>query len=113
MVCPPFEGKPVSGNFNHVVQLYHKELGMPVKFAQKLVQKVLSARPIERSSVMLPERFFHESTIAALRYYSDGHPERAETADYMDIFHTWWSIVNVRTPSIGIKKRDENKKPRL
>jgi hypothetical protein len=106
--APSFKGNAITGNFNHVSQLYHKELGMSLKLAHKLTQKVILPRPIERSSVMLPERFFHESTVAALRFYSDAH---WNTADLLDIFHNWWNVVNVRSTTIGLKKRDELKKP--
>lgn len=108
---PNFEGKQISANFNHISQLYHHEQKMSVKAAHKLTLKVLSPRPIERCNVMLAERLFHESTIAALRFYGDKHPEWKTTADFLDIIHRWWSIVNVRTPSIGIRKRDDQKKP--
>jgi hypothetical protein len=111
LIGPSFEGKPRSANFNHISQLYHKELGLPVKAAHKLTQKVLSPRPIERANVMLPERLFHESTIAGLRFYSDSLPEWKDTADLLEVFHHWWSIVNVRSMNIGIRKRNDQKKP--
>jgi hypothetical protein len=109
--CPSFDGKLVSANFNHVSQLYHMELKKPLKVAHKIVLKVLAPRPIERCNVMLAVRMFHESTIAALRFYSDIHPEWAPTADFLDIINTWWNIVNVRTTSLGMKKRDDMRRP--
>ena len=113
MECPPFERdtKPISASFNHITQLYYAELGMPIKFAHRLNQKVINPRPIERSNVMLADRFFHESTIAALQHYGEEHPEWKSTALFLDIIQKWWSIVNVRTTSIGYKKRNEFKKP--
>jgi hypothetical protein len=107
--APPFKGTAISGNFNHVVQLYYKELGKPIKAAHKLIQKVLTPRPIERCNVMLAERLFHESTIAALMFYGD--PEWKNTAQFLELIHRWWNIVNVRSTSIGIRKRNEFQKP--
>jgi hypothetical protein len=110
--CPAFEDIEVSAKFDHIIQLYNHELGRPIKIAHKLTQKVLTPRPIERCNVMLAERCFHESTIAGLIYYGErGFPEWKKTAAFLDLIHKWWSIVNVRTMTIGLQKRDENKKP--
>ena len=62
--CPPFQGKECSPRFEHVKELYKKELGKPVKIAHKITERVLAPKPIEKSNVMLAERFYHESTIA-------------------------------------------------
>lgn len=110
---PDFKNKPVSANFNHVSQLYHHELRKPVKLAHKLTQKVLSPRPIERCNVMLADRLFHESTIAALRFYAKigENPDWGKTANFLEVIRTWWNIINVRTTSAGWRKRDEQRKP--
>ena len=107
---PTFEGKKIAATFKHISDLYVKEFGKPMKHAHKITQKVLTPRPIERSNVMLAERLFHESTIAALKHYSDENPEWENTAEFLDLIHTWWSIVNVRSTSVGFRKRDDNKK---
>jgi hypothetical protein len=108
---PIFGEREVLADFNHVKQLYHHELKQSLKVAYKITHKVLTPRLIERCNVMLAERLFHESTIAGLRFYSQGHPKWISTADFLEIIHTWWSIMNVRTPSIGHKRRDDWKKP--
>ena len=59
----------MAGKFDHVVALYHLELGKPLKIAHKLSERVLFPRPIERLNVKLTDFFFHESTIAGLRHY--------------------------------------------
>jgi hypothetical protein len=110
-VCPTFQDNACSPRFEHVKQLYQKELGKPVKIAHKLTEKVLAPKPIERCNVMLSERFFHESTINGLHHYSAEHPEWKETAEFLQIIRTWWNIVNVRSISIGYRKREPMKKP--
>jgi hypothetical protein len=110
--CPPFEGMDMAPKFEHLEQLYQHELGKPVKFAHKLTRKVLCPRPIERCNVMLAERTFHESTVAALDYYAaNGFPEWKGTAAFLQLIRKWWSIVNVRTYTIGRRKRDVDKEP--
>jgi hypothetical protein len=110
-ICPEFQEKACSATFEHVKQLYQKELGKPIKIAHKLSDKVLSPKPIERCNVMLAECFFHESTINGLSHYSPDHPEWAETAEFLRIIRTWWNIVNVRSLSIGARKREPMKMP--
>jgi hypothetical protein len=89
------------------------ELSRPLKVALKLVLKVLAPRPIERRNVMLAVGLFHKSTIAALCFDSETHSEWSVTADFLEIVRTCWSIVNVRTTSLGNKKRDDIKDPAL
>jgi hypothetical protein len=109
--CPDFDDQKVQPNFQHIKDLYEKELRKPVKIAHKLVQKVISPRPIERCNVMLAERLFHESTIAGLEFYvTRGHPEWEKTANFLRLIRNWWNIVSVRTLSIGPRKRDDSKR---
>lgn len=98
--APDFHDTAILANLNHISPLYHAELQEPVKFAYKLSKKILNPRPIERCNVMLAESVFHESIIAALRFYSSQHPEWNSTANYLEI-SKWWAIKNVRTTSIG------------
>ena len=92
-------------------ELYQLELGKPLKLAHKLTERVLAPKSIEKCNVMLAERFFHESTIAALEHYSSGHPGWNQTAQFLRIIRTWWNVVNVRRPSIGYRKRNPMKMP--
>lgn len=110
--CPPFEGQNVTPCFNHVKELYELELTKPVKISHKLIQKVLTPRPIERTNVMLADRFFHESTIAGLEFYSGrGHPEWQGTANFLKLVRKWWDIMIVKTTGLGKRKRKEDKDP--
>ena len=38
--CPPFQGKECSPKFDHVKELYKKELGKPAKIAHKITERV-------------------------------------------------------------------------
>jgi hypothetical protein len=110
--CPPFHGDTLAPKFRHIEELYHLELGHPVKYAHKLNDKVLKPMPIERTKVELADRLFHESTIAALDYYAaHGHPKWKETANFLRLIRTWWNTVNVRNPTMGKRMRDPVREP--
>lgn len=53
----------LSAKFEHVQDLYNRELGHAVKYGHKLMDKVLAPQPIERTKVDLADQFFHENTI--------------------------------------------------
>lgn len=83
--CPPFEGEALSACFEHVKDLFKKEMGQSVKYALKLTDKVLAPQPIERTKVLLADSFFHDSTINALEHFSGEHPSWKETARFMKL----------------------------
>ena len=83
---------------------------MPVKLAYKLSHRVLFPGPIERQSVQLTSAVFCESTLEALRYYSQrGHPEFSETAEFVSIILKWWKLVNSKSTFLSVKKRDSQR----
>ena len=41
---------------------------------------------------------FHESTVRGLQFYSDGHPEFADTARYLNFISNIWKILSVKAP---------------
>ena len=80
--------------------------------AFKLSEKVLHPTTMERMNASLSDSFFHESTINALKYYSDnGHPEFLATIPFMELVRKWWNIINVKTPFAGLRKRDYTRQP--
>ena len=104
------EGLWKTANFNHLIQLYEKELLMPVKLAYKLTHRVLFPGPIERQSVQLTSAVFTESTVEALKYYSRrGHPEFSETASFISLVLQWWKLVNSKSTFLSTKKRDSDR----
>ena len=110
--CPDFDGQKVEPDIGHIEELYNLELGQPIKYAHKLNHKVLHPQPIEKTKVDLANRMFHESTIAALDYYSEhGYPLFKGTSIFFKIIRTWWDIVNVKNPKMGKKTRNPIREP--
>ena len=44
---------------------------------------------------------FYESTVRGLQFYSDGHPEFADTARYLNFISNIWKILSVKAPYKG------------
>ena len=111
--CPEFKGEEIgSPSFQHLEELYNIESGNPVKMAHKLTEKVLHPSSIERVNVSLADSAFHESTIAGLEFYGkNGHPEFLNTVPFLKLIRRWWNVCNVKTPMLGIKKRDPSRQP--
>ena len=81
---------------------------MTVKMAHKLNNRVINPSNIERQSAMLTTAIFHESTINALKFYSQqGRPDFMETAEFLTIVLNWWKMVNVKSKFLAKQKRDE------
>ena len=98
----------MKAHFDHVVALYSLELGKPVKIAYKLTEKVLNPSCIEKTNVQLADSFFHETTIAGLKFYAAQDTQIDtrgwhETANFMELIGTQWNICNVKTPLLGQK----------
>ncbi len=98
-------------SFLHLEQLYNLELGKPIKMAYKLSDKVLHPTNIEKTNVLLADSLFHESTIAALRYYTEEFPDWRYTADFLQVVRNWWNILNVKSVFLGTRKRNKFMNP--
>ena len=98
--------------FSHINELYEMERNMPLKLAHRLNQNVIKPDNIQRVSVKLAEACFHESTINAMEFYikSQNKPW-LDTLKFLKMIRLFWNILNIRTPTIGIRKRDEALKP--
>ena len=99
--------------FKHIEELYKHEQGRPVKLAYKLNDKVINPSSIEKTNVQLAESVFHEKTIEALKYYAQelDKPEWRDTAFWLKLMRKWWNIVNCKNPFLGIRMRDDSRKP--
>ena len=85
-------------NLSLIRQLYDLEIGMPIKIAHKLNDKVLIPSILEKTNVKLGDSVYHESTINALIYYSNhGYPDFKEAADFLSILRNWFNTVNVKS----------------
>ncbi len=96
----------------HICDLFQRERDMPVKLAYKLSYKGLHPTSLQKTSVQWAISVFHESTCKALESYAlnDGLPWQ-ETAEFVTFIGQLWSIWNVRTPTIGWRKRDDWRNP--
>jgi len=110
---PSFPGilsQNISPDFSHCVKLYELEKGKPIKYAHKLRKNFLNPKSIEKVSVKPASAIFSESTSGALRIY--GKDERSQwndTAIFIEIITKLWNVLNVKTTSIGKRKRDPSK----
>ena len=92
IVCRKFIYPSISNNtqefqvasFQHIEEIFHMEATMTVKMAHKHNNRVINPSNIERQSAMLTTAIFHESTINALKFYSQqGRPDFMETAEFL------------------------------
>ena len=111
--CPSLvEGGNLHASFDHLNELYDIELGKSVRMAYKLSDKMLRPTSIEKTDVGLADSCFHESTINALRYYSNhGYSKFFETAEVLQIFRTWSNATNVKSLYAGQRTKDVNRNP--
>lgn len=115
LVCPPMPGTDVTlhAESKHLDQLYCLELGGAVKMAHRLTDRVLHPTSVERVNVQLAMAATHESTVSALRYFSqvDKYRSFGGTADFLELLSHWFSVVNVKTPFTHARLRDPRRKP--
>ena len=105
--CPNFGDMPVSPSFNYIVELYNIELSKPIKMAYQLSDECLNPQPIEKTKVGLAVRVFSESTKNAMTYYVKiGHSVWQGTLNFFTLVAKWWKLLNVKSRSKGIRKRD-------
>lgn len=101
-----------SANFEHIHDLYNMEFDKPVKMAHKLNATVFNPRSIEKTSVKLALAVFSESTAAALSFYASTHQKPwSGTLNFTQLIIKLWNVLNVKTTTIGKKKRDYTRDP--
>ena len=109
-ICPEFCDNQMNANFQHIKDLYNLECGKPVKIAFRLNDRCLNPQPIERVNVDLAARVFDESTVNALKWYSqNGYPEWSSTANFVSLIRKWWLKANVRTITAAQQKGDSDR----
>lgn len=75
---------------------------------------MLNPSSINRTSVKLASGVFHESTCKALQYYASICEEKkdwAETSKFVELILRLWSIINVKSSSVRLRKRDSLRLP--
>ena len=115
LACPPMPGTetPLHADSKHLEQVHLMELGGEVKMAHRLTDRVLHPTSVERVNVRLAMAATHESTVAALRFYSqrDGHSAFKGTADLLELLSQWFSVVNVKSAYTHVRLRDPLRTP--
>lgn len=96
-----------NADFQIVKNIFFKECGSSARIAHKLSTKCLNPTSLERTSVMLPYAVFHESTIAAFKFYGLHNG----TQNFLQLILDWWTILNVKSPFKGIRLKLESAKP--
>ena len=99
---------PLHADSKHLEQAHLMELGGEVKMTHRLTDRVLHPTSVERANVRLAMAATHESTVAALRFYSqrDGHSAFKGTADLLELLSQWFSVVNVKHAYTHVRLRD-------
>jgi hypothetical protein len=98
--------------FRVVKKLYEIESSMSLRMAHKLTPSCLQPTNVQRTSVKLCMAIFHDSTVYALKYYSEnGHPEFTDTYIFIKYISELVKILNVRTSNVGHRRNDELKLP--
>ena len=88
------------------------ERGMSLRMDHKLNQITVKPTNIQRTSAKLAMNVFHESTVAALKYYAkNGKAEFSDTYFFVNYLSNLLKIVNTRTSSVGKRKNDPLKLP--
>ena len=114
LVCQmPGSETALQAQFKHLEQLYKMEMGEDVKMAYRLTDRVLYPTSVERVNVQLAVAATHESTVAALRYYSqkDEYRDFGQTADFLELLRQWFSVVNVKTAYTHVRLNDPLRTP--
>lgn len=98
-------------NFSHVKDMYNLESEMSLRKAHKLTSVVFNPTNIQRTSAKLAFSLFHESTVAALRYYSIDHPHWQGTCDFLSYIADLVKILNIRSSTVGGRRREDLQLP--
>lgn len=95
--------------FSVLRAIYAKESGALIKTAPRLNYKTVYPSTIERQKVSLALNIWHESTIAAVKKYTDN--ESDQTAAFLEIIWKWWNIMNIKNTVTHVLKRNDHQRP--
>lgn len=115
MYYPDFEGNDIikTASFGVIKKIHSFEAGNVLKYAYGVTLKALLPTPIERQNVKLVLQIFNDHMIEGLREFEKNNELQhcQETADYIRIIYTWWSIMNVKSLFKGQCKRNVFQEP--
>lgn len=94
-------------------KLYFLEEDLLLKQSYKLSLKALSPSSLEKQNVKLVLQIFNEYVVQALLNVGrkNGLSFFADVAKYIEIFLTWWNIMNVKDPFKGIRINNKFSRP--
>ena len=90
--------------FSTLRKLFFLESNSLLKHAYKLSHKAIYPSNLERQNVKLAQQIFNDYIVQSLFTLVEKHSLHlfADVANYINIFHKWWTIMNVQTPFKGI-----------
>ena len=99
--------------FSTLKKLQKVEDGSLLKHSYKLSLKALSPSSFEKQNVNLVLQIFNEYVIQALLTVGKNHclSFYAHVSEYIKIFYTWWTIMNVKSPFKGKRLNHEYATP--
>ena len=120
MMYPPFNfdfiksnNSPSVASFQSLRLLHTAEEDSLLKYAYKLSGKALNPSNLERQNVTYVLQVFNKFVAQALLALGTkcNITNFEDTSTYINIFTTWWSIVNVKTPMKGQRLRNVYEQP--
>lgn len=96
-----------------VKKLYELESGNLLKHGYSLSQKALWPSSLEKQNVKLALQLINETVSKSLLTYGEKHKieNNSGTSKFIEIFHWWFSIMNVKTPNKGLHWNDNRLNP--
>ena len=113
MYYPDFntsQNKVLTASFKCIRNVYEQESGSLLKYGYTLTRKALWPTSLEKQSVKLALQIFNDSVSKGLLEVAQGNNailNCESTASFINIFSTWFKIVNSKTITKGIHLRDE------
>ncbi|GBM33030.1 hypothetical protein AVEN_263517-1 [Araneus ventricosus] len=106
MYYPQFEGEEnavQTASFSILRKLYDIESSELLKFGIGLTRKALWPTNLERQNVSLALKIFSSNLVKGLLELGEKHNlmHYGGTANFLNIFCTWWDIANVKTVTWG------------
>ena len=100
-------------SFAAVRDMYKLESEKLLKFGHGISLKALWPSTFERQNVMLVLQIFSDAVKNGLLELgpTNNIVNYEDTAKFINIIKTWWDVVNVKTPSKGIRLKNEMQKP--
>lgn len=109
----PASNKVLTASLLSVKNLYEMESGNLLKYGYTLTQKALWPSSLEKQSVKLALQLFNKTVSTSLLDVGEAKNilNSSGTAQFIDIFSSWFTIMNVKSPNKGFHLRDKFSRP--